>query len=235
MARHHIIQAMLIALIVLGVAVTGVTVKDDGSVEKGRPISFQAEVSKMLDILINSLYTNRAVFLRELISNGSDALDKIRMLYLTAPKEPKNKDGEVPALEMRVIIDNERKTLTLRDGGIGMTKAELEEHLGSLGTSGTKRFMEKLKETKDDSLIGQFGVGFYSAFLVADRVRVASKSDDSDVQWVWESAGDGQYYIYEDERGNTLGRGTEITLEMKPDALEFLSTDNVRDIVHQYS
>ncbi|KAF8276082.1 putative heat shock protein 90 [Trypanosoma cruzi] len=235
MARHSIIQAILIALIVLGVAVTGVTVKDDGSVEKGRPISFQAEVSKMLDILINSLYTNRAVFLRELISNGSDALDKIRMLYLTAPKEPKNKEGEVPALEMRVIIDNERKTLTLRDGGIGMTKAELEEHLGSLGASGTKRFMEKLKETKDDSLIGQFGVGFYSAFLVADRVRVASKSDDSDVQWVWESAGDGQYYIYEDERGNTLGRGTEITLEMKPDALEFLSTDNVRDIVHQYS
>ncbi|ESL06393.1 lipophosphoglycan biosynthetic protein [Trypanosoma rangeli SC58] len=189
----------------------------------------------MLDILINSLYTNRAVFLRELISNGSDALDKIRMLYLTAPKEPKNKDGEVPALEMRVTVDTERKTLTLRDGGIGMTRAELEGHLGSLGTSGTKRFMERLKETKDASLIGQFGVGFYSAFLVAERVRVASKSDDSDTQWVWESTGDGQYYVYEDERGNTLGRGTEITLEMKPDALEFLSADNVRHIVHQYS
>ncbi|RNF08135.1 putative glucose regulated protein 94 [Trypanosoma rangeli] len=232
---HAILQILLVAVVALSVVATEDAVQSDVVVEKGKPISFQAEVSKMLDILINSLYTNRAVFLRELISNGSDALDKIRMLYLTAPKEPKNKDGEVPALEMRVTVDTERKTLTLRDGGIGMTRAELEEHLGSLGTSGTKRFMDRLKETKDASLIGQFGVGFYSAFLVAERVRVASKSDDSDTQWVWESTGDGQYYVYEDERGNTLGRGTEITLEMKPDALEFLSADNVRHIVHQYS
>ncbi|KEG13879.1 lipophosphoglycan biosynthetic protein [Trypanosoma grayi] len=250
MSRWSIaLQALFIALIVMAVATaddspqspqtetksTEAAAKEGAAAEKGAPISFQAEVSKMLDILINSLYTNRAVFLRELISNGSDALDKIRMLYLTAPKEPVNKDGEVPTLDMRVSIDSERKALVLRDGGIGMTRAELEEHLGSLGTSGTKRFVERLQESKDANLIGQFGVGFYSAFLVADRVRVASKSDDSDTQWVWESAGDGQYYVYPDERGNTLGRGTEITLEMKPDALEFLNSDNVRKIVHQYS
>ncbi|ORC90133.1 lipophosphoglycan biosynthetic protein [Trypanosoma theileri] len=234
--RTLFLQGLLIVLVVLGVtAVEDAAKSDGGAQDKGKPVAFQAEVSKMLDILINSLYTNRAVFLRELISNGSDALDKIRMLYLTAPKEPVNKDGVAPTLDMHVSIDPSNKTLTLRDGGIGMTREELENHLGSLGTSGTKRFMEKLQESKDASLIGQFGVGFYSAFLVADRVRVASKSDDSDKQWVWESAGDGQYYIYEDERGNTLGRGTEITLEMKPDALEFLNSDNVRRIVHQYS
>ncbi|RNF22036.1 putative glucose regulated protein 94 [Trypanosoma conorhini] len=235
LVRRWILKALLIAVVALSAVASEEAAQTDATVEKGKPISFQAEVSKMLDILINSLYTNRAVFLRELISNGSDALDKIRMLYLTAPKEPKNKDGEVPALEMRVTVDAERKTLTLRDGGIGMTREELEEHLGSLGTSGTKRFLERLKETKDASLIGQFGVGFYSAFLVAERVRVASKSDDNDTQWVWESAGDGQYFLYEDERGNTLGRGTEVTLEMKPDALEFLNIDGVRKIVHQYS
>ncbi|KAH9598711.1 Histidine kinase/HSP90-like ATPase [Trypanosoma melophagium] len=233
--RSLVLQGLLIALVVLGVTAVEDAVKSDGATQKGKPIAFQAEVSKMLDILINSLYTNRAVFLRELISNGSDALDKIRLLYLTAPKEPVNKDGVAPTMDMHVSIDQPNKTLTIRDGGIGMTREELENHLGSLGTSGTKRFMERLKESKDSSLIGQFGVGFYSAFLVADRVRVASKSDDSDKQWVWESTGDGQYYIYEDERGNTLGRGTEITLEMKPDALEFLNSDNVRRIVHQYS
>lgn len=229
------LRLFLLALIVLGVSATDETVSNSESVSKGEPISFQAEVSKMLDILINSLYTNRAVFLRELISNGSDALDKIRLLYLTAPKSPTNKDGEAPSLDMRVMIDSENKSLILRDGGIGMTKKELEEHLGSLGTSGTKNFIDKLKATKDSNLIGQFGVGFYSAFLVADRVRVASKSDESDKQWVWESDGNGHYFVYEDERGNTLGRGTEITLEMKADAMEFLDKKNLRDIVHQYS
>ncbi|KAH8619582.1 putative Histidine kinase DNA gyrase B and HSP90 like ATPase Hsp90 protein [Trypanosoma vivax] len=231
-------RALIAALLLVGVVHTGTTSSGgaSASVSKGKPISFQAEVSKMLDILINSLYTNRAVFLRELISNGSDALDKIRLLYLTAPKEPVNKDGVAPTLDIRLSIDREARTLTLRDGGIGMTRKELESNLGSLGSSGTKRFMEKLKESKDSTnLIGQFGVGFYSAFLVADRVRVASKSDESDTQWVWESAADGQYYVYEDERGNTLGRGTEITLQLKPDALEFMDGENLRKIVHQYS
>ncbi|CBH10044.1 glucose regulated protein 94, putative [Trypanosoma brucei gambiense DAL972] len=209
--------------------------KSNATFSKGKSIPFQAEVSKMLDILIHSLYTNRAVFLRELISNGSDALDKIRMLYLTTPKEPVNKDGEAPTMDIRLSVDPEQKTLTLRDGGVGMTRQELEANLGSLGSSGTKRFMEKLQETKDSNLIGQFGVGFYSAFLVAERVRVASKSDDDEKQWVWESAADGQYYVYEDERGNTLGRGTEITLELKPDALDFLSPETVRNTVRQYS
>lgn len=229
------IELFLIALLVLSVSATDEAPSNSEGDSKGKPISFQAEVSKMLDILINSLYTNRAVFLRELISNGSDALDKIRLLYLTEPKSPKNKDGEAPSLDIRVTIDSENKSLILRDGGIGMTKKELEEHLGSLGASGTKNFIDKLKATKDSNLIGQFGVGFYSAFLVADRVRVASKSDDSDKQWVWESDGNGHYFVYEDTRGNTLGRGTEITLEMKPDAMEFLDQKNLRDIVHQYS
>lgn len=205
---------------------------------KGAPTKFGADVAKILDILINSLYTNRNIFLREIISNASDALDKIRFMYLTNAKDPKNEAGEAPTMDIRIKIDREKREFIMRDGGVGMTKEDLANNLGSLGSSGTKNFLEKMnKEAKDDAgnLIGQFGVGFYSVFLVADRVRVASKHDDSDKQYVWESTGDGTYFVYEDPRGNTLGRGTELTLEMKKDSDEYLETDKIKEIVHRYS
>ena len=201
----------------------------------GEKHGFQAEVSKMLDIIINALYTNRNIFLREVISNASDALDKIRFLYLTNPKTPKNKDGEEPKLDIRIKVDKENGVLSIADGGVGMTHDELVNHLGSLGSSGTKNFVEKMKEAGDSNLIGQFGVGFYSVFLVADEVRVSSKNDADDKQWVWRSKADGEFYIYEDPRGNTLGRGTEIEFDIKKDAEEYLETDKLIEIVKKYS
>eukprot|EP01013_Petalomonas_cantuscygni_P031932 TRINITY_DN58306_c0_g1_i1.p1 TRINITY_DN58306_c0_g1~~TRINITY_DN58306_c0_g1_i1.p1 ORF type:complete len:796 (-),score=318.64 TRINITY_DN58306_c0_g1_i1:171-2558(-) len=199
---------------------------------------FQTDVRKMLDIIINSLYTNRAVFLRELISNSADALEKVRFLYITNPQSPVNAKGEAPEMDVRISIDKDARTLVIRDGGIGMTHDDLVNNLGRIGASGTKAFLEQAGgsgASGDASFIGQFGVGFYSAFLAADRVRVASKSDGSDKQVVWESAADGEYSIYEDPRGNTLGRGTEITLHIKPDAEEFLDETRVKDIATKYS
>jgi HSP90 family molecular chaperone len=234
MSSSPVLRLVLVAFLLLGSI--SATSAGDG---RGTPITFQAEVSKMLDILVNSLYTNRAIFLRELISNGSDALDKIRVLYLTSPKEPLNADGVSPTMDIRISFNKGKNELTIRDGGIGMSKDELAGHLGSLGTSGTKRFLEKMQEggTAGDqnNLIGQFGVGFYSVFLVGDRVRVASKSDDSDTQYVWESTGNGEYFLYPDPRGNTLGRGTEITIELKADAEQFLSAETIKKTIHQYS
>jgi HSP90 family molecular chaperone len=222
-------RVVCIALLVFAI------VGEETSSGKGSPIAFQAEVAKMLDILVNALYTNRNIFLRELISNASDALDKIRFLYLTSPKDPKNANGEAPTMDIRIQIDRENRLLIMRDGGVGMTHDELAANLGSLGSSGTKRFLEKMKDSNDASLIGQFGVGFYSVFLVADRVRVASKHDDSDKQYIWESTGDGKFFLYEDERGNTLGRGTELTMELKTDADDYLDVTKVKEAIHKYS
>eukprot|EP01001_Neometanema_parovale_P006958 NODE_328_length_2662_cov_400.471052_g308_i0.p1 GENE.NODE_328_length_2662_cov_400.471052_g308_i0~~NODE_328_length_2662_cov_400.471052_g308_i0.p1 ORF type:complete len:787 (+),score=347.64 NODE_328_length_2662_cov_400.471052_g308_i0:52-2412(+) len=210
------------------------TLSADGNKES---FEFKSDVSKMLDIIIHSLYTNRAIFLREVISNGSDALDKIRFLYLTNSKDPKNADGEAPTMDIRIKADKEARTLTIADGGIGMQKEDLINNLGSLGSSGTKNFLEKMSDSGNEAMnmIGQFGVGFYSVFLVADKVKVASKHDDDEVQWVWESTADGNFFISEDPRGNTLGRGTEITLELKKDADEYLDVDKLKTIVKQYS
>ena len=224
-----VFRVLCIAL--LAFAIVG----EEAATDKGSPVSFGADVAKMLDILINSLYTNRNIFLREIISNGSDALDKIRFLYLTHPKDPKNDAGEAPTMDIRIKVDREKRQFIMRDGGIGMTAEEMAKNLGSLGSSGTKGFIEKMQDNHDANLIGQFGVGFYSVFLVAEKVRVASKSDDSDKQWVWESAGDGTYFLYEDERGNTLGRGSEITLELKKDADEYLELDKIKEAIHKYS
>ena len=221
---------------------------------KGPAVSFGADVSKMLGILINSLYTNRNIFLREIISNASDALDKVRFLYLTNPpaappmrlkdsrhiKEGDTESHEAPTMDIRIRVDEDKRTFTMVDGGVGMTADELRNNLGSLGTSGTKAFLEKMKESEENSEdgispIGQFGVGFYSIFLVADRVTVATKNDNSEKQWVWESTGDGTYFVYEDERGNTLGRGTEITLFLKSDAREYLDVAKIKETIHKYS
>lgn len=166
---------------------------------------------------MNSLYQNKDVFLRELISNASDALDKMRFLSITEPTMMADK----AELEIRVSYDEEARTLTIVDSGIGMTKRDLIDNLGTVARSGTTRFMDKLSEGADIDQIGMFGVGFYSSFLVADKVTVASKNPTEDTQFVWVSGnGDSSFSIAEDPRGNTLGRGTEITLHLKEDADE---------------
>jgi heat shock protein beta len=155
-----------------------------------------------MDIIINSLYTQKEIFLREVISNASDALDKIRFKAVQDPAVL----GDKKELEIRVSIDEDAKTLSVRDTGIGMTRTELVQNLGTIARSDTTNFMEALKG-KNLNLIGQFGVGFYSTFLAGYRVEVTSKSND-DQQYVWVSDAASSYRIYEDPAGDTLGRGT---------------------------
>ncbi|KAJ8601854.1 hypothetical protein CTAYLR_002662 [Chrysophaeum taylorii] len=190
---------------------------------------FQAEVNRLMDIIINSLYKNKEIFLREVISNGSDALDKIRFLSVSDEAALANKKE----LEIRISFDKDARTLTVMDTGVGMTKADLVANLGTVAKSGTTNFVEAMSETGDLSLIGQFGVGFYSVYLVADKVRVRSKHNDDD-QHVWESSADSSFSVWKDE-DNSLGRGTEITLFLKDDAGEFLDQDRLEELVLRYS
>jgi len=194
--------------------------------------TYEAEVSRMLDIVVNSLYQNKDIFLRELISNASDALDKIRFLGIENPEWLADK----PELEVKIEYDADENTLTITDSGIGMTKESLKKDLGTVASSGTTKFLEAMKDSGDMNMIGKFGVGFYSSFLVADRIRVASKHPDDETQYIWESVnGASSYYVYEDPRGNSLGRGTEITLYMKDDAYEYLSSYKLKDLASHYS
>ena len=199
----------------------------------GEKFEFQAEVSRILDIVVNSLYQNKDVFLRELISNASDALDKIRFLSIT---KPELLDGK-SELEIRVSYNADARTLTITDSGIGMTRDDLVANLGTIANSGTTKFMDALAaDAADISQIGMFGVGFYSSFLVADRVSVATKHPHSDTQFVWASAnGESSFTIGEDPRGNTLGRGTEVTLHLKDDAEQYADFSKISDLVHHYS
>jgi len=196
---------------------------------------FEAEVNRMMDIVINSLYQNKDVFLRELISNASDAIDKVRFLALTNAKMLEGKSE----LEIRVEYDPEAHTLTVRDSGIGMTHDDLVQNLGTVARSGTTKFLEALQEQdKNDvgSMIGKFGVGFYSSFLVSERVTVASKHPDSDTQYVWESMnGENKFHIFPDPRGNTLGRGTEIVLHLKEDSNEYADGKRLKNLIAHYS
>lgn len=193
---------------------------------------FQAEVTRLMDIIINSLYQNKDIFLRELISNASDALDKLRFLALT---DESLKDDEVP-LEIRVQLDKDAKTLTITDKGIGMTKEEMISNLGTVARSGTSKFLQAVSAGKDAvGLIGQFGVGFYSAFLVADMVQVTSKHTN-DSQHIWESDAKSEFKVYRDPRGNTLGtHGTMIKLHIKEGAEDYLDQDKLEDILKRYS
>lgn len=173
---------------------------------------------------------NKEVFLRELISNASDALDKIRFLAISSA----DMLGEQKEFGIWISFNEKLKTLTIRDTGLGMTRNDLVNNLGTLAKSGTKKFLESMQEGADMGLIGQFGVGFYSVYLVADRVRVVSKHHDDD-QYIWESTADSSFTIAKDPRGNTLGRGTEITLMLKDDAEELLNQDKLEEIISHHS
>ena len=193
---------------------------------------FQAEVSRLMDILVNSLYTHKEVFLRELISNAADALEKARFLSV----QDESYLGPNKDLEIRIEFDEAEKTLTLTDTGVGMSKSDLINNLGTVAKSGTTNFLESMAEGGTDSnLIGQFGVGFYSAFLVADRITVTSKANDDEKQHVWESSADASFTVGEDPNGSTLGRGTRVTLHLKEDAHEYLSEDKIKDLVKKFS
>ncbi|KAI9031015.1 Hsp90 protein-domain-containing protein [Phycomyces nitens] len=193
--------------------------------------TFQTEISRLMSLLINSLYKSREIFLRELISNASDALDKIRFLALTDPSALANNEN----LRISIAADPDTKSLVITDTGVGMTREQLKQNLGTIAKSGTSEFLQKLESNKDEvTQIGQFGVGFYSVFLVADKVTVASKSNDDD-QYVWMSEAVDDFVIAKDPRGNTLGRGTQITIHLKEDAYEFLDEDNLKKLVTKYS
>merc|ERR1711959_219601 len=192
---------------------------------------FQAEVSRLMDIIINSLYTDKQVFLRELISNAADALEKARFHSV----QDESFLGDVKDLEVKIEHDPDGKTLSIVDTGIGMSKADLINNLGTVAKSGTTNFLEAMAEGGDANLIGQFGVGFYSAFLVADKVSVTSKCNDDPVQHVWESSADASFTVVDDPRGNTLGRGTRVTLHLKEDAHDYLSEDKLKETAKKYS
>lgn len=193
---------------------------------------FQAEVGRLMDIIINSLYSKKEIFLRELISNASDALDKIRFLSLTDAKILG--EGETAKLDIRLEVDKENHWLHITDRGIGMNREDLINNLGTIAKSGTSSFLEAVQKGGDINLIGQFGVGFYSVYLVADRVVVTTKKND-EPQQVWESTSDNTFTIAEDPRGNTLGRGTRISVHLKEDAAEFLEEDTLKNLVKRYS
>ncbi|XP_047242339.1 endoplasmin [Girardinichthys multiradiatus] len=202
--------------------------------EKSEKHVFQAEVNRMMKLIINSLYKNKEIFLRELISNASDALDKIRLLSLT--NEAALAANE--ELTIKIKSDKEKNMLQITDTGIGMTKEELVKNLGTIAKSGTSEFLNKMTEMQSEGqstseLIGQFGVGFYSAFLVADKVIVTSKHNN-DTQHIWESDSN-QFSVIEDPRGDTLGRGTTITLVLKEEASDFLELETIKNLVKKYS
>ena len=193
---------------------------------------FQSEVKQLLQLMIHSLYSNKEIFLRELISNASDAADKLRFKALSNPALYEG-DGD---LRVRVSFDADKGTITISDNGIGMTREQVIDHLGTIAKSGTKEFLTTLgqDQAKNSQLIGQFGVGFYSAFIVADKVTVKTRAagEDADKAVLWESAGEGEYSVADIEKKS---RGTDVVLHLREDEKEFLNEWRLREIIGKYS
>ena len=202
----------------------------NNSTKNKENLTFQAEVSKLLDLVANSLYSEREIFLRELISNSADACEKLRYLALSK----KNILGENKILEIKINVSKKRKIIEIEDNGIGMSRQDLIDNLGTIARSGTNKFIEsiKSKKTNDISAIGQFGVGFYSSYMVADTVAVHSKNVEDDSSHLWISNGKDNYTIEELKKEN---RGTKISLNIKKDSEEFLDSMRLRSIISKYS
>ncbi|GAA5841717.1 hypothetical protein JCM11251_007063 [Rhodosporidiobolus azoricus] len=226
--------AGLASSVVLAAAQDAQTVfASTGALDGGESFTYQSDVARLMNVVVSHLYNDRDVFVRELLSNANDALEKVRLISLTDPSILE----AASSLNVSVLADADTGRIVIRDSGVGMTKDQLAANLGTIARSGTSEFVEKLEKGDSQNLIGQFGLGFYSSFLVADRVTVASKAADSDEQWVFESTADADgFRIVKDPRGSTLGRGTEITLYLKDDAKsDYLDLDKLRSLITKHA